>query len=118
MLADLIGTAAMMAAPALSTNVWVVGAAAFLGGMGGTLWTVNTRTISQRIVPTAVLGRFSAAFRLFGWGAMPLGAALVGVVAELAGVRAAFGLFAFAALLTVVPFLRVVTSAALAAVPR
>lgn len=118
MFADLIGTAAMMAAPVLSTNVWVVGAAAFLGGMGGTLWTVNTRTISQRIVPTAVLGRFSAAFRLFGWGAMPLGAALVGVVAELAGVRVAFGLFALAALLAVVPFLRVVTPAALAAVPR
>ncbi|GHC81551.1 MFS transporter [Nocardiopsis terrae] len=118
MFADLLGTAAMMAAPALSSNVWVVGAAAFLGGMGGTLWTVNTRTISQRIVPTAVLGRFSAAFRLFGWGAMPLGAVLVGAVAELAGVRVAFGFFALAALLAVVPFLRVVTPGALAAVPE
>lgn len=49
---------------------------------------------------------------------MPLGAALVGVLAELVGVRAAFGFFALAALATVVPFLRVVTPAALAAVPR
>ncbi|MEU3018721.1 MFS transporter [Nocardiopsis sp. NPDC007018] len=118
MFADLLGTAAMMAAPVLSANLWVVGAAAFLGGMGGTLWTVNTRTISQRMVPDAMLGRFSAAFRLFGWGAMPLGAALVGVLAELVGIRAAFAFFAVAALLTVVPFLRVVTPAALAAVPR
>ncbi|PWV46757.1 MFS transporter [Nocardiopsis sp. L17-MgMaSL7] len=118
MFADLLGTAAMMAAPVLSSNVWVVGAAAFLGGMGGTLWAVNTRTITQRMVTGAMLGRFSAVFRLFGWGAMPLGAALVGVLAEVVGVRAAFGVFAVAALLAVVPFLRVVTPAALAAVPR
>ncbi len=118
MFADLLGTAAMMAAPVLSSNVWVVGAAAFLGGMGGTLWTVNTRTITQRMVPGAMLGRFSSVFRLFGWGAMPLGAALVGVLAEVVGVRVAFGVFAVAVLLAVVPFLRVVTPAALAAVPR
>ncbi|MFE1168419.1 MFS transporter [Nocardiopsis sp. NPDC058789] len=118
MFADLLGTAAMMAAPVLTSHVWVVGAAAFLGGMGGTLWTVNTRTLSQRMVPGAMLGRFSAVFRLFGWGAMPLGAALVGLLAEVVGVRAAFAVFAVAALLTVIPFLRVVTPAALAAVPR
>ncbi|MGW4404656.1 hypothetical protein ACWEJ6_11520 [Nonomuraea sp. NPDC004702] len=34
MLADLIGTAAMVAAPVFTANLWTVAAAAFLGGMG------------------------------------------------------------------------------------
>lgn len=114
MFADLIGTAAMVAAPVLTTNLWVVAAAAFLGGMGGTLWTVNARTISQQLVPSEMLGRYSAAARLFSWGAMPLGAGLVGLLAEWVGLRAAFVVFAIATLALIVPFLRTVTPAALA----
>jgi len=117
MFVDFLGTAAMVAAPALTTHLWVVAGAAFLGGMGGTLWTVNARTLGQRVVAPGMLGRYSAAARLFGWGAMPLGAGLAGLLAEVAGFRAAFGVFAVAALLAVVPFLRVVTARALAAVP-
>jgi hypothetical protein len=30
----------------VATNVWTVGFAALLGGMGGGLWIVNSRTIS------------------------------------------------------------------------
>ncbi|MFI6818843.1 MFS transporter [Nonomuraea sp. NPDC050328] len=115
MLADLVGTAAMVAAPVFTTNLWIVGAGAFLGGMGGILWTVNSRTISQRLVDPGLLGRYNAAARLFSWGAMPLGAGLVGVLAQWLGIRTAFALFAVAALATVVPFLRTATPAALAA---
>ncbi|MFD3688826.1 MFS transporter [Nocardiopsis sp. NPDC058631] len=118
MFADFLGTAAMVAAPALTANLWVVAGAAFLGGMGGTLWTVNARTIGQRVVSPGMLGRYSSAARLFGWGAMPLGAGAVGLLAEFAGTEAAFGVFGAAALLAVVPFLRVVTREALAAVPE
>ncbi|SCF21498.1 Major Facilitator Superfamily protein [Micromonospora haikouensis] len=117
MFADILGTAAMVAAPVVSTDMWVVAAAAFLGGMGGTLWTVNSRTISQRVVPEEMLGRYNAAARLFGWGALPVGAGLVGLLAEWFGVRAAFAVFAVATLALVVPFLRTVTPAALAEVP-
>ncbi|MZE75703.1 MFS transporter [Streptomyces xinghaiensis] len=109
MFADLVGTAAMMAAPVLTTNLWLVAAGAFAGGMGGVLWTVNSRTISQRMVATGLMGRYNAAARLFSWGAMPLGAGLVGVLAEWFGLRAAFTVFAVAALLVIVPFLRTVT---------
>ncbi|MER7171751.1 MFS transporter [Streptomyces mesophilus] len=109
MFADLVGTAAMAALPALTTQVWAVAAGAFLGGMGGTLWTVNSRTITQRLVPDEMLGRFGAASRLFTWGAMPLGAALMGLIGELAGLRAAFAVFALATAFTIVPFLRTVT---------
>ncbi|WP_344322180.1 MFS transporter [Streptomyces macrosporus] len=121
MFADLVGTAAMVAAPVISTNLWAVGAGAFLGGMGGILWTVNSRTLSQRLVPDAMFGRYNAAARLFSWGAMPLGAGLVGVLAEWFGIRTAFAVFAVATLLIIIPFLRTVTPRALAeaeAAPR
>lgn len=115
MFADLLGTIAMVALPAATTSIWAVAAGAFLGGAGGTLWTVNSRVITQRVVPDALLGRYSAAARLFGFGAMPLGAALAGGVAELVGVRAAFGALALAATATLPPFLKHVTPAALRA---
>lgn len=114
MFADLLGTAAMVAAPVITTNLWVVAGGAFLGGMGGILWTVNARTIGQRLVPDAMFGRYNAAARLFSWGAMPLGAGLVGVLAEWFGMRAAFAVFAVATVLIIVPFLRTVTPGALA----
>ncbi len=104
--ADLLGTAAMVAAPAVTTTLWIVAVGAFLGGMGGTLWSVNARTISQALVATEMMGRYSAAARLFSWGALPLGAGLGGVLAELVGLRAAFVVFAVATLVLVVPFLR------------
>ncbi|MGK5629295.1 MFS transporter [Streptomyces sp. URMC 123] len=116
MFADLLGTAAMVAAPVISTNLWVVATGAFFGGMGGILWTVNSRTISQRLVDGGMLGRYNAAARLFSWGAMPLGAGLVGVLAEWVGMRAAFAVFAVATVLIIVPFLRTVTPKALAEV--
>lgn len=113
LLSDLAGTFFMMAVPALLPQPWLIGAAAFLGGMGGTLWTVNSRTLTQTVVPGAMLGRFSAAARLLGWGTLPVGAALAGLIAELAGPRTAFAVFAALAALSVIPFLRTVTTEAL-----
>lgn len=113
MFADLVGTFAMMAVPALTTELWVVAVAAFLGGMGGTLWTVNARTMAQRIVPDAMLGRYGAVSRLFSWGAMPVGAGLMGLIAEWFGMETAFGVFAVSVVLTIPPFFKVLTGAAL-----
>ncbi|MFI5801707.1 MFS transporter [Streptomyces sp. NPDC051561] len=113
MFADLVGTLAMMAVPALTTQVWAVATAAFLGGMGGTLWTVNARLISQNIVPDALMGRYSSAARLLSWGGMPVGAALIGVLAEWLGTRTAFLVFSVAVAATIWPFLRNVTTAEL-----
>lgn len=47
----------------MTTNVSTVGFAALLGGMGGG-WTVNSRTISQLLVSSDTMGRYSAAARL------------------------------------------------------
>lgn len=117
MFADLVGTCAMMGVPALTSSLWAVVGAAFAGGLGGTLWTVNSRTIAQQSVPGNMLGRYHAVSRLFSWGAMPLGAGLMGLLAERFGLRPAFAVFAVTVALTVVPFARVVTKSALDAVP-
>ncbi|WP_308250259.1 MFS transporter [Sphaerisporangium fuscum] len=112
---DLVGTFVMMLVPAVLPVAWAVGAAAFAGGMGGTLWTVNSRTIAQTVVPGRLLGRYGAASRLLGWGTLPVAAALAGVIAEVVGTRASFAAFAVLAAATVVPFLRTVTGKELTA---
>ncbi|MFC7813305.1 MFS transporter [Streptomyces sp. NPDC057367] len=113
MFAAPLGTTTLVALPAVTTSLWAVIVGAFLGGMGGTLWTVNSRTVTQRLVPDEMLGRFSATFRFFAFGALPVGAGLVGVLAELIDVRAAFGVFALATLATLLPFFRNITPSAL-----
>jgi MFS family permease len=107
--ADLVATFLMVLVPFVLPNVWAVGAAAFLGGMGGTLWTVNARTISQRRVPDELLGRYSAAARMLSYGAMPIATLLAGLLAQFVGVRNAFLAFALLAAAAFVPFLRSVT---------
>ncbi|WP_285702893.1 MFS transporter [Microtetraspora sp. NBRC 16547] len=112
--ADLVGTFLMMGVPAIFPAAWAVAAGAFAGGMGGTLWTVNSRTIAQALVPDRLLGRYGAAARLLGWGTLPLGAGLGGLLAEIFGLRTAFALFAVTVAMLPIPFLRTVTTVELA----
>jgi MFS family permease len=113
--ADILGTVAMMATPALTANRWAVGAAAFLGGVGATMWTVLVTSIRQQAVPDRLLGRVSSAFRLFSLGAAPVGSALAGVIAQVADVRAVFAAAAVLSTLLLVPFFAVITNRAVAA---
>lgn len=109
MFGNIFFSASMVAVPALTRNVWAIGAAAFLGGMGGTLWVVNSRSISQTMVGAELMGRYSAAARLFSWGSIPVGAAVSGALAQWLGYRVTFGLFAVATTVVIVPFLRIFT---------
>ncbi|MFE5508277.1 MFS transporter [Amycolatopsis japonica] len=118
MFVDIVGTVLMVGVPAVipagPAAVWPVGVAAFLAGVGGTMWTVNSRVISQSLVPNELLGRFGAASRLLSWGMLPVSAAVAGGLAELFGFQIAFGVFAVVCLLMVYPFLRVITADAVA----
>ena len=58
------------------------------------------------------LGRVNATYRLFAWGAMPVGAILGGIVAQLFGVIWVFAIAAVATL-AMVYFRRYLTDAAL-----
>jgi MFS family permease len=109
MIVDVFLTCALVAAPAVTSNVWAVGCGAFLGGMGGTLWTVNLRTVSQTLVPSDMMGRFGAVFRLFALGSIPVGSGLGGVLAEWFSAPTALAVFAVGSLLVFVPFVRAFT---------
>jgi len=81
---------ASLAVPVVTAGI-VANAAAFVtASFGSVVWNVITVSLRQRITPDHLLGRMNSAYRLLGWGTMPIGAALGGVVAELVGLRATF----------------------------
>jgi predicted MFS family arabinose efflux permease len=55
-----------------------------------TMWNVVTVSLRQRVVPDELLGRVNSAYRMIGWGMIPLGALAGGFVADAAGLRAPF----------------------------
>jgi MFS family permease len=120
MFVDIIGTAVMVGVPALlpaqPSSAWLIGVAAFGAGAGGTMWTVNSRVISQSLVPNELLGRYSAASRLIAWGMTPVAAATAGVLAQIFSYQVAFGFFAVTALLLIYPFLKAIKPSAFDAV--
>ena len=44
------------------------------------LWNVITVSFRQTVIPDQLLGRVNSVYRFFGWGMMPIGAALGGLV--------------------------------------
>ncbi|HEV3504075.1 MAG TPA: hypothetical protein VG637_02200, partial [Actinomycetes bacterium] len=84
-----------------------------VSGLEMVLWNVVTVSLRQRITPDRLLGRMNAAYRLVGWGTMPVGAALGGFLAEALGLRPTFVISA-ALTLAVLPGFRLVTEEAIA----
>lgn len=105
--------AASLVVPALTANAVLVGVSFALSGVAVVLWNVVTVSLRQRITPDRLLGRMNAAYRLVGWGTMPVGAALGGFLAEALGLRPTFVISA-ALTLAVLPGFRLVTEEAIA----
>ena len=100
---------------AMSSNAIVVGAMFALVGFAGVVWNVITVSLRQTIIPDHLLGRVNSVYRLLGWGMMPIGAGLGGLLASNFGLRAPFFVAgAVLALMTVValPFVNNRTLAA------
>ena len=83
-------TGGSLVVPALTANAVLVGASFVVSGVAIVLWNVVTVSLRQRITPDRLLGRMNAAYRLVGWGTMPVGAALGGFLAEALGLRPTF----------------------------
>jgi MFS family permease len=96
-------------------NAFVAGASFALVGFGSLVWNVLTVSLRQEIIPPRMLGRVNSAYRFVGWGSMPIGALVGGVLAHTLGLRSPF-LFA-AVVLAVCGLLmaRAVTSRTIAA---
>jgi MFS family permease len=67
-----------------------VAASLAVGAFGGLVWNVITVSLRQVLVPDELLGRVNSAYRLLGWGTMPIGALAGGLVADGFGLRAPF----------------------------
>jgi MFS family permease len=110
---NILGNAVMFAAPALSTNAWVIGGAAVLGGLAGPLWTIAAASLLGHRVPHRLQGRVNAAYRFLGNGLAAVGPLPGGMMAQLFGFRAAFALCTGLTLLMLLPFFQVVTEQAM-----
>lgn len=90
----LVAAVAVTGAATMLPGIWVqpmvVVIALALNGLFGVAWNVVTVSLRQTIVPDDLLGRVNSAYRLMGWGTMPLGALLGGALAEAFGLRVPF----------------------------
>src|SRR4051794_13120681 len=71
-------------------NGFVGGAAFALIGFGSIIWNVLTVSLRQEIIPPRLLGRVNSAYRFVGWGSIPIGALVGGILAHIWGLRAPF----------------------------
>ncbi len=67
----------------LTSSFWVFWAMGLLGSLTGTLWNVITVSLRQSLIPDQILGRVNSVYRFIGWGMMPIGSALGGLVVAL-----------------------------------
>jgi len=85
-----LSLSALMLIPVVTAGVVPIAAMALCLGFASVLVNVVSVSSRQRIVPTALLGRVNAAFRLVALGSMPLGALLGGILAGTFGLRPLF----------------------------
>jgi MFS family permease len=74
----------------LSSDPWLAGAMFALVGFFTVVFNVVLGSLRQALTPDRLLGRVISAFRLFSYGAVPLGSLLGGVLARAFGLRAPF----------------------------
>ncbi|WP_049566187.1 MFS transporter [Streptomyces sp. SBT349] len=92
----------------LSPNAPTLGVALAVNGFATTLWTIVTVSLRQQLVPGELLGRVSSVYKMLGWGLMPLGALVGGLIAHELGLRAPYlvaGVVRGIALLAALPLL-------------
>jgi MFS family permease len=82
------GSAAAYLAAGPAPGAAVLAVLLAVNGFAVTLWNVATVTLRQELVPAPLLGRVTSAYRMLGWGLLPLGALAGGLVADAVGLRA------------------------------
>jgi MFS family permease len=103
----LIASAGTSLAVGLSRGPVEVGLALAAMGLTGVAWNVVTVSLRQTIIPDELLGRVNSVYRFLGWGSIPVGGALGGVVADVAGLRAPWVAAAAVSALALIPAARV-----------
>ena len=75
---------------AMTSNPVVVGCVFAVQGVITVVWNVITVSMRQSIIPDRLLGRVNSVYRLLGWGMMPIGAVIGGLLASNFGLRAPY----------------------------
>lgn len=68
----------------VTSTWWVVPIAFFFFSIFAVTWNVITVSLRQTIIPDHLLGRVNSVYRFFGWGMMPIGTALGGLLVAVA----------------------------------
>lgn len=76
----------------LVRTAWAVGFALALGACATMTWNIVTVVLRQTLVPKELQGRVNSSYRLFAWGALPIGAGLAGVISKRHGTPAVYAL--------------------------
>jgi hypothetical protein len=76
-----IGAVSACVVGALARDAYVMVACMAASAFSATVWNVATVSMRQRIIPDRIRGRVNSVYRLAGWGSLPIGAAIGGVVA-------------------------------------
>jgi MFS family permease len=111
LLLGILGGVGVVGAPVLTTNSLVIAGAFLVGGLTNALWNVVAVSLRQRITPDRILGRINSSYRLVAWGTRPLGAAVGGLLGELLGLRAVFGIAAAVILATLIGMTQITDTA-------
>jgi MFS family permease len=85
----MVAVAVNYAAP-LAVNPFAVAALWLGGAYFVTVWNVVMISARQRLVPAHLFGRVNSVYRLASWGALPVGALLGGVIAQVTSPRVTF----------------------------
>ena len=81
----MIASALTTAVVGMSTRWWLAFLMNVVGVMTAVLWNVITVSLRQTIIPDHLLGRVNSVYRFFGWGMMPIGSILGGMIVWVAG---------------------------------
>ena len=108
---SVFGMIAYVSVPALTTNVGIIAAVLFAGGLTTMLWNITTVSFRQRVTPDHLLGRVNSTYRLVAWGTRPLGAILGGALGEWFGVRSVFVVMALVTVAVLIPNRRITEQA-------
>lgn len=75
-----IGTSIAIGLTSSATLVWAMFA---VGTFSAIVWNVITVSLRQAIIPDHLLGRVNSVYRFFGWGMMPVGIFLGGLLVQI-----------------------------------
>lgn len=115
LLSSMVGIAFVALAVATTSSPIVVGAAFAVDGFLIAIWNVTVVSLRQELTPDELRGRVASDARTIAFGAIPIGAVLGGVLAEVISLRAPFYVAAAVYAVAVLFMATVVSNAKIAA---